>query len=225
LNRPVEFDPFTAAGLEQVIPATAAQKEIWSATRLGNDASCAFNESITLHLQGNLDVAALRQALHNLLTRYEALRGTFSPSDARFCVAAGFDFPLTVEDLSDLTPPLRQERLKAIQGEEVETGFDLEHGPLVRGRLLHLGLREHLLLLTAHHIICDGWSMAVLLRDLASLHSGTVPPAPQAFSDYFVWLPLRKGQQHDIAHGNTGSIDSRGICPYSSCPLIDPIPR
>src|SRR5262249_40413344 len=149
-----------------VLAATAAQQEIWAATRLGSDASCAFNESVSLRLRGDLDAAALRQAYRRLIGHHEALRGTFSPDDGRLCVAAQLDLDLPTEDLADLTAPLRQERLQAVLAEEVETPFDLEHGPLVRARLLRLGPREHWLTLSAHHIVCDGWSMAVLLRDL-----------------------------------------------------------
>ena len=198
MSQTVEYDPFVGAELEQVIPATAAQQEIWAAARLGSDASCAFNESVSLRLRGNLDVAALQRTLARLVDRHEALRGTFSPDDGRFCIAASIDIPLSQEDVSNLMPARQQERLLAVRTEEVETPFDLEQGPLLRARLLRTGAREHYLILTAHHIICDGWSMAVMLRDLALLYSPTHPsddavPQAQPFSEYARWIANLQG--------------------------------
>ncbi len=193
MTQTVDYDPFAGAELEQVLAATAAQKEIWAATRFGNDVSCAFNESVSLHLNGALDLSALRQAWNRVIANHEALRGTFSPDDGRFCVAASATLPVPLEDLSSLSPSARQERLNAVLAEEVETPFDLEHGPLVRARLLRLGPLDHWLTLTAHHIVCDGWSMAVVLRDLAHYYSGIVPPRAQPFSEYARRVESRQG--------------------------------
>jgi amino acid adenylation domain-containing protein len=180
----VDYDPFAGAVLERTFTATDAQKEIWTATRLGDDASCAFNESVSLMLRGALDLAALRQAVGRLLRHHEALRATFSPADARMCVAASLVIDVPLEDLSGLPEPARDVRRSAILAGEVETPFDLEHGPLVRMRLLRFRPDHHVLTVTAHHIVCDGWSMAVLLRDLGHFYSGAALPAAQAFSAY-----------------------------------------
>lgn len=179
----VDHDPF-AAELERTFAATEAQKEVWAATRLGDDASCAFNESVSLHLRGPLDVAALRQAAQRLIRHHEALRCTFSPADGRVCVAAHLPIEVPFDDLAPLPQAEREARRQAVLASEAETPFDLEYGPLLRFRLLRLGRDEHWLTVTAHHIVCDGWSMALLLRDLGSLYSGAAPAPAEPLSTY-----------------------------------------
>ncbi len=183
----VDYNPFAGPALERVLASTAAQKEIWMAARMGNDLSCAFNESISLRLRGPLEEAKLRHALQGLLNHHEALRATFSPDDGRLCIAGEGKLSFAREDLSNLEPPAQQQRLAALRAEEVETPFDLEQGPLMRARLLHLGPQEHWFMLTGHHIVCDGWSMAVMLRDLGLLYSEAVVPPANPFSEYARW--------------------------------------
>jgi amino acid adenylation domain-containing protein len=189
----VDYDPFGEAALEQVIPATASQKEIWAATRFHQDAACAFNESVSLCLRGPLDATALRRALGHLVRRHEALRGTFTPDDCRMCIASQGRWPLEVEELSALPSSSRLARVQEVRNEEVERPFDLERGPLARARLLVLDSQESWLVLTLHHMVCDGWSMAVLLHDLGISYSAEVSgsaaagPPPQAFSAFARW--------------------------------------
>jgi amino acid adenylation domain-containing protein len=190
----IDYDPFVAAQLQQVIATTPAQKEIWSAARMGQGASCAFNESISLHFRGHLDVAALRQALGQLVEQHEALRSTLSPFDGRLCIASELAIELSLEDLSGLPSEEQQQRLGEVLTAEVETPFDLEQGPLLRARLLRLEPSDYWFILSAHHIICDGWSMALVLRDLGLFYSAAStgsPPAvlaAQPFSDYAAWV-------------------------------------
>ncbi len=135
----VDYDPFATAELTRVIPATAAQTELWMAARMGDAVSCSFNESISLRLEGELNEGDLRVAWKNLLARHESLRATFSPDDGRLCIAETGHADFEREDLERLTPAQQQERIKIVLAEEVETPFDLENGPLVRARLLRLG--------------------------------------------------------------------------------------
>ena len=177
----VDYDPFATAELTRVVPSTAAQKEIWIASRMGADVSCAFNECVSLHLSGPLDSARFKRAFQRLIELHEILRCTFSPDDGRLCVAAQALIAYREGNLAESALP-------SILAAEVETPFDLENGPLVRGRLDRLFDNEYRFTLTAHHSVCDGWSLAVLLRDLGHCYAGTAPPEAQPFSEYMNWL-------------------------------------
>jgi amino acid adenylation domain-containing protein len=152
------------------VPLAEGQQEIWLATRLGEDASRAFNLASTLHLSGALDVAALREAARGLVARHEALRAVPEEDgrNQRILPALALEVPLT--DLSGLDEAARASRLEALKVAEVETSFDLSRGPLVRMQLIKLSPSEHFFILTVHHIVADGWSSAVLLRDLGKLY-------------------------------------------------------
>ncbi len=175
--------------VDRAIPSTSAQKEIWVASRFGADASCAFNESVSLRLRGRLNRSAFARAFQKLIDRHELLRTTFSPDDGRLQIAARMPIALTHEDIAD-----RPDRLPTILTDEVETPFDLESGPLVRGRLLRMGVDDHWFVLSAHHSVCDGWSMAVLLQDLALLATGASLPPSQSFSDYARWAEAQPNE-------------------------------
>jgi amino acid adenylation domain-containing protein len=181
----LEFDPFAGSGvLERVAPATESQKELWTASRLGTDASCAYNESVTLSFAGELDVDALRRACRELVARHDALRSTFSPDGETICVHAAGDDAQGVLALFDWSEDPRLEQLVELQRREVEQAFDLEKGPLVRFRLAKLGARDWHLVITAHHIVCDGWSMAVLVKELGALYEGRQLAPAASFCDF-----------------------------------------
>ena len=186
----VDFDPFASPELTGVAPSTQPQREVWTACRLGEDASLAFNESNSLRLRGALDVEALRLALGDLVKRHESLRTTFSGDGTTLCVAADQTLDVPLVDLSDRPEVERDCALRVMTDAEVEEPFVLERGPLFRVRLVKMAEREHVLVMTAHHIVCDGWSTAILVRDLGALygarHKGVraaLPPA-EPFSAY-----------------------------------------
>ncbi|MEH1765141.1 MAG: amino acid adenylation domain-containing protein [Nostoc sp.] len=168
----VDFDPFVDGELLLTAPATESQKEIWASVQMGNAANCAYNESQSLRLKGELDVKVLQSAVEKLVQRHEALRTTFSTDGNTLCIVASRQIEIPIIDLSKLEPQEHQEKLASILRQEVEQPFDLEHGPLFRAKIAKLQPQEHLAILTAHHIICDGWSWAVLMPDLGKLYSG-----------------------------------------------------
>ncbi|GAB2579028.1 amino acid adenylation domain-containing protein [Dyella jejuensis] len=203
----VDYDPFAGAALARVAPATESQREIWLAAKLDQEASLAYNESVSIRLCGELDVAALQTALHDLVDRHEALRATFSVDGNDLCIATHVDFDCATRDLSMLDETRREEAISRALALAVGTPFDLEHGPLARAQLLRLGAQEHLLVFTAHHIICDGWSFGVIMRDLASLYAqrlgqGDGPPPAGTFTDYAIAAAAR-------AQADTGRADER----------------
>ena len=185
----VDYDPFADAALARVVPTTEPQREIWLAAKLEPEASLAYNESVSLRLTGDLDVAALQGALRQLTDRHEALRASLSADGGELHIAAGMDLPCPVRDLTPLGDVERNAEIPGTLRRVVTTPFDLEHGPLVRAELLRLSEQEHLLVFTAHHIVCDGWSFGVIVRDLAALYAqrtgrgGDLAP-PGSFSDF-----------------------------------------
>ncbi|WP_371823628.1 condensation domain-containing protein, partial [Myxococcus sp. CA056] len=103
-------------------------------------------------------------------------------------------WPLAIEDLSALEPSAREATAARRISEEAHRPFDLEHGPLLRTALLKLGEQEHVLLLCMHHIIADGWSVDVLVREVAEVHSAllenrsaALPELPVQYADYAAW--------------------------------------
>ncbi|OUL34271.1 non-ribosomal peptide synthetase [Nostoc sp. T09] len=168
----VDFDPFAEGELLLTAPATESQKEIWASVQMGDAANCAYNESQSLRLKGELDATVFQSALQQLVQRHEALRTTFSTDGNTLCIVDSRKIEIPIIDISSLEPQEKQEKLASIWQQEVEQPFDLEHGPLFRAQIVKLQPQEHLAILTAHHIICDGWSWAVLMPDLGLLYSG-----------------------------------------------------
>jgi len=163
--------PPAPQAVPQTVPLTEAQRGIWMTTQMGADASCAFNESIVVDLSGPLDAAALEQALDRTVNRHEALRVTILPTGEGQRIAPRVTVTLPLDDLSALALPAREECEAKLLEAETQMAFDLTHGPLLRARLIRRSADEHRLVLTAHHIVCDGWSFGVLLSDLAAAYS------------------------------------------------------
>lgn len=170
-----------AAAAADSAPLTEPQLEILAAAQLGDDASCAFNESISIAFTGALDAAALETALNAVLARHQALRGRVGRSDERMHFAAKLTLTLGARDVSGEPNP--EDALKALLAADARTPFDLWNGPLARAALVRLAADRHVLVFTAHHIVCDGWSMNVILNDLGALYhrgqaAASLAPAP-----------------------------------------------
>ena len=186
----VDYDPFGAVPLARVVPSTESQREIWLAAKLSPEASLAYNESVTLRLRGTLDRDALHGALQELVDRHDALRATFGPDGETFCVLERLALALPETDLTALAGEARERALVERKRSAVETPFVLEQGPLFRAELVRCGADDQVLILTAHHIVCDGWSWWVIVRELAALYAGRhgmlveTPRAIDSFADF-----------------------------------------
>ncbi|HEY4221342.1 MAG TPA: amino acid adenylation domain-containing protein, partial [Myxococcota bacterium] len=197
MSSAVDYDPFASPALARAIPTTEAQREVWLGDKLGRDASLSFNEAAILRLQGAVDVRALQRALTALVARHDLLRATVNADGSQLLIAAELALDSTVRDLTELSPEERERALEVVQMGAVEHPFDLEKGPLFRVLILKLADNEHAVLLSAHHIICDGWSYGVILEDLGALYAacladaaaGAVPPlaAAVSYADYVAW--------------------------------------
>lgn len=183
------FDPFAGPAIVATAPTTEPQREIWTACALGDDASLAYNESITLTFEGALDTVALRRSFDDIVARHDSLRSTLSADGLTMMVGSPMTDVLDYVDQSGFDPVAQQAYRAALAEHEVKTPFDLIKGPLFRARLVKLSEHRHYVVLTAHHIVFDGWSNAVLVSDWAALYAerlGMAPtpePAP-SFAEY-----------------------------------------
>jgi len=178
-----------------VFPASFAQQRLWLLDRLLPVGS-VYNVPRVFRLRGDLAVEALRGAFDDLLERHESLRTRFGLEESGpvQLIAAQQRVALEVEDLTGLQAAEREEEARRRAQAEAQTPFDLERGPLLRVRLLRIAEREHWLLLTLHHIITDGWSSGVMVRELSELYgarlqreSANLPGLAVQYADYAVW--------------------------------------
>ncbi|RKH68395.1 amino acid adenylation domain-containing protein, partial [Corallococcus llansteffanensis] len=189
-----EGPPLTPVPRTEDLPLSFAQQRLWLIDQL-DPGSLAYNIPTALRMQGAVDVAALEQAFRALIERHEPLRTTFAPRQPEpvQVIHATVDFSLPVVDLS-ARGEAAPEEARRLASAEALCPFDLERGPLLRVQLLRLAPTEHVLLLTMHHIVSDGWSMGVLVRELVAsyeaLREGRSPheaPLPVQYADYAAW--------------------------------------
>ena len=191
----LEVAPIVPAPRGDESPLSFAQQRLWFLERL-HPGTSAYNVSQALRLTGVLDSAALGRALDELVRRHEVLRTSFQAVDDQPVAVIHPPFPLhvSVEDLSGLDPDAREAEALARAAREARRPFDLAHAPLLRVSVLKLAEQEHVAVLTTHHIISDGWSMGVLLSEVAALYSayrqGQTSPLgelPIQYADFAAW--------------------------------------
>jgi amino acid adenylation domain-containing protein len=154
------------------VPSTEAQREIWAAMVVTPEIAPAYNESVTLTLRGQIDAEALVTAVKAGLTRHDAFRTTFSEDGLEMLVHPTASFDVPIVDLSGQSDQAQGAARQALITNEVATPFDMPSGPFVRARLVRLDTNWHDLILTAHHIVCDGWSIDVVMRDVGAIYAG-----------------------------------------------------
>jgi amino acid adenylation domain-containing protein len=187
----------TAYGADDLLafPLSFAQQRLWVLDRL-EERTPAYNIPMALRLRGSLSIEALNQTFSEVLRRHEVLRATFEQqADGPLQIIAPPESvvsPLT--DLSHLPESDRVSQAERIAAHEGTQPFDLARGPIVRARLLKLAADDHVLLITVHHIVFDGWSQRLLLRELSEMYgqivssgSPSMPELPLQYTDYVVW--------------------------------------
>jgi amino acid adenylation domain-containing protein len=168
------------------LPLSFAQQRLWFLEQF-EPANPTYNIPAAVRLTGPLDVAALERALAGVVERHQTLRSRFPASDGTepvVVIEPRMPLRLTPEDVED------EESLPALAREEALRPFDIAAGPLVRARLLRLAPAnsDHVLLLTMHHIVSDGWSMGILVREVAALYEGReLPELPIQYTDFAAW--------------------------------------
>ncbi|MBH2684797.1 AMP-binding protein, partial [Serratia marcescens] len=175
------------------LPLSFAQQRLWFLTQL-EGLSETYHIPLALSLRGELDLPAWRQSLDALYARHEALRSRFVTVEGQpqAHILPADALPLTVHDLRGRQDAQSQARQLAQR--LTEAPFDLTQGPLVRAALIRLADEEHLFLLTCHHIVSDGWSTGILLRELGALYGAfrrgdtdPLPPLTLQYPDYAAW--------------------------------------
>jgi amino acid adenylation domain-containing protein len=177
------------------LPLSFSQQRLWFLEQLTPGTS-AYNIAGALRLRGPLDVAALEQSLNEIIRRHEILRTTFVTIDGRPAqvIASSLKLTLPLASLEHLTGAEQEAEGRRLMTEETRHSFDLTRGPLLRASLLRLGEQEHVLCLNMHHIVSDGWSVGILMRELTTLYAAFVghertplPALPIQYADFAAW--------------------------------------
>jgi amino acid adenylation domain-containing protein len=175
-------------------PLSFAQQRLWVLDQF-DPGLPAYNIPAALRIAGALDVAALAKSLNEIVRRHEALRTSFRLVDGRpvQIIAAAQVVTLGTADLSELPEREREAEVRRLAAEAAWRRFDLARGPLLRASLLRLGQDRHVLLVTMHHIVADGWSLELFFRELSALYKSfsgggpALPDPPVQYADYATW--------------------------------------
>jgi amino acid adenylation domain-containing protein len=194
-GRGPEAHAITRAGRASAPPLSFAQERFWFLDQL-EPGNSRYNIPLAVRLAGALDAAALEGALAELVRRHEILRTTFAQSGGQpvQIIAPEARVALDATDFSGLAAGEREAEARRLVVEEAGRPFDLARGPLLRARLIRLGAEDHILCLVLHHIIADGWSLGVLMREVAALYAAartgepaSLPELPVQYADYSIW--------------------------------------
>jgi len=188
------------------IPLSHAQSRLWFMWQL-DPQSRAYNVPGALTLKGNLNLTALKQTFEAIMERHETLRTSFQQGqtfDAVQCVHPVKPFNINQLDLSSLPFHMHERLVTDLMADETQKPFDLQTAPLLRAKLLKLADQTHVLLVTMHHIVSDGWSMNLLVDEFAKHYSAlsrdvspALPEFPIQYADYAIWQRewLEKGEK------------------------------
>ena len=180
-------------------PLSYSQERLWLLDRLEALGS-AYNVPLAVRLEGQLDISVLERCFGELIRRHESLRTRFAAVDGNplQVIEPAKPFHLEVEELSEIAIAARPAIARRRAGEIARERFDLERGPLIRTALLRLSAEDHVLVVVMHHIVSDGWSIGVLVRELGALYrayaAGQRSPlsdVPVQYGDYAIWQRMR----------------------------------
>ncbi|BDA72451.1 non-ribosomal peptide synthetase [Calothrix sp. PCC 7716] len=186
--------PLVAIARDRELPLSFAQQRLWFFDQLQPN-SPLYNMPAAVRLSGVLNYVALLQVFQEIVRRHEALRTTFPSQNGKpiQAIAPTLHLSLPLVDLRELPEIHQQSKVQQLAIQEAMCPFSLAQGPLLRVTLLQLGETEHILLMTIHHIVCDGWSLGVLIQEVATLYKAFVIGQPSPLAD----LPI---QYADFAH-------------------------
>jgi amino acid adenylation domain-containing protein/thioester reductase-like protein len=189
-------------------PLSFAQQRLWFLDQM-NPGAAVYNVPLATRVTGPLDVGALGRALQAVVRRHDTLRTTFAMEEGEMpvqVVGADLSVPLHEIDLRTFPGKESENEIRRLAIEESQRPFDLTHGPLIRATLLHLSEQDHVVLLTLHHIISDGWSLGVLLHDVLAFYKAfttdSTPALPELsiqYGDYAAWQ--RRWLQGEVLEG------------------------
>nr|AAF17280.1 NosC [Nostoc sp. GSV224] len=189
-----DFPPIKAER-PQNLPLSFAQERLWLLNQLEPD-NPSYNEQAALKLHGKLNVVALEQSLNKIIDRHEALRTNFRTINEQpvQVITDSLNLNVPIVDLSELPESEREIACQQLATTEANRPFDLASSPLIRASVVKLTEVEHALVLTIHHIVVDGWSIGVLMRELATIYSAfcnnlspQLPELPIQYADFAIW--------------------------------------
>ncbi|HVO58731.1 MAG TPA: condensation domain-containing protein [Dongiaceae bacterium] len=184
-----------AKGDSYAFPLSPAQERIWLASQEDGNQTL-YNGSFRMNLAGPVDIALLEQTFNEIVLRHEILRATVARIDGRLrqIIAPELKLLLAYSDLRSVSGERREEEMDRVCLEEARKPFDLERGPLVRVGVLRMEDERFILMLTAHQIICDGWSIGLIMEELQKIYAALaskqkpdLPENPVQFVDFVVW--------------------------------------
>ena len=177
------------------VPLSYAQQRLWFIDQL-EGTSTEYNMPLALRLEGELDHRALERALATIVDRHESLRTRFTmiEDEPVQVIAPSLPLDMRIDDLRRIEEVVRQEAVATAARAEWEQPFDLSSGPVLRVRLLQVGERAHVMLVTMHHIVSDGWSLGVFSRELVTLYEvyregreNPLKPLTVQYADFALW--------------------------------------
>ncbi|HEV2845896.1 MAG TPA: amino acid adenylation domain-containing protein, partial [Thermoanaerobaculia bacterium] len=224
--------PLLPVSHEGALPLSFAQERLWFIDQL-QPGSPLYNVTAALRAEGPLDSRVLALTFGEVARRHEALRTVFAESDGApvQVILPAEPFQLPVVDLSALPADAREEEARALAAAEAARPFDLARGPLLRALLVRLAESDHAVALTLHHIASDGWSLGVLVREVAALYEAfaarrpsPLPPLPVQYADFAVWQ--RSWLRGEVLEGEIGfwRCQLAGLPPFLALPTDRPRP-
>ncbi|MFZ3280402.1 amino acid adenylation domain-containing protein [Pseudomonas sp.] len=203
---PTKHSAIQPADRSRPLPLSLSQQRLWFLNQLDASLLAAYHMPVVLDLQGPVRFDVVQKTLADIVTRHESLRTTFVASGEEvFQVVAQSvqDFVLAQNDLSEMTQCAQHESVTDWANYEASKPFDLSGGRLIRARLLRLAHDKHVLLVTFHHMVADGWSVGVFVREFSALYaacnegrSAPLPPMTIQYPDYAVWQRKWLQQEH-----------------------------
>ncbi|BAZ54101.1 amino acid adenylation domain protein [Nostoc sp. NIES-4103] len=185
----------TPVARNQNIPLSFAQQRLWFFDQF-EPGSPSYNLPRTVRLQGKFNIDALSASLNEIIKRHEILRTSFAISDGQpiQVISPSVNLQLPIIDLQHIPQEEREAELYRLAKQEAQTGFDLTQAPLLRTKLLRLDAEEYIILLTLHHIVSDGWSTDIFIKEVAALYTAFcagrpsyLPQLPIQYADFAVW--------------------------------------
>jgi amino acid adenylation domain-containing protein/non-ribosomal peptide synthase protein (TIGR01720 family) len=189
------FAPIPIAPRSDALQLSYGQQRLWFLDQLAPDTPL-YNIAPAIEMSGKLDVTALERSLNEIVQRHEVLRTTFPTIDgkAAVAIAPNLHLPLEQIDLSGSPAAEQKDEMQRLVADYAQRPFELDKGPLLRVYLVRLAPERHIFLLVMHHIVADGWSMNVLIRELAILYQdfvlkrpSSLPDLPIQYVDYAQW--------------------------------------
>jgi len=180
---------------DQPVLLSFAQQRLWFLDQL-MPKNPAYNEQIVIPIRFDVNPDILQRSLNEIIRRHEILRTTFTATRGEpiQVIAPHLAIDLPLVDLSYLPPPSRKAEVERVAASAIQKPFDLTYGPLLRALLLRIDVHNYILLMIMHHIICDGWSMEVIGRELDTIYpalaSGQTPSLPELpiqYGDFAIW--------------------------------------